>query len=188
MEEKFQGGTGVNITPPPKEIVPPPLLTETKTRMERVAKTLGIQNYTRIDFFLNVTNGRIIVIEANTLPGLTPSTVIYHQALAETPPQTPREFLEGIIRDAKDGQQPIRIYNEIGIGNQWFICHEREQGEHESRHKGFAKIKIEAVYLRFWIGKKSMVISTNDGITFKRRSRNEFKVLFGYSGQPSDKI
>jgi len=40
------------------------------------------------------------VIEINTLPGLTPSTVIYHQALAENPPIYPREFLEEIIKNS----------------------------------------------------------------------------------------
>jgi hypothetical protein len=44
----------------------------------------------------------MLVIEANSLPGLTPSTVIYHQALAEqnTLQQAiyPREFLELLIK------------------------------------------------------------------------------------------
>ena len=39
----------------------------------------------------------MILIEANTLPGLTPSTVIYHQALAETPSMPPLVFLDRII-------------------------------------------------------------------------------------------
>jgi hypothetical protein len=43
----------------------------------------------------------MIVIEANTLPGLTPSTVIYHQALAEPESLTPIAFLEKIIGFAK---------------------------------------------------------------------------------------
>jgi D-alanine-D-alanine ligase-like ATP-grasp enzyme len=100
LEEKFQGGTGVNLTPPPSDIVAPHILTQTRDVMQDVAKALGIRNYARIDFFLQVDTGHIIVIEANTLPGLTPSTVIYHQALSETPPQSPRAFLENIIHDA----------------------------------------------------------------------------------------
>ena len=39
----------------------------------------------------------MILIEANSLPALTPSTVIYHQALAENPPLNPLKFLEKII-------------------------------------------------------------------------------------------
>ena len=38
------------------------------------------------------------MIEANTVPGLTPSTVIFHQALHEQPPLFPRDFLEKIVR------------------------------------------------------------------------------------------
>jgi hypothetical protein len=39
-----------------------------------------------------------LVIEANTLPGLTPSTVIFHQALAENPPLSPQKFLSQIVK------------------------------------------------------------------------------------------
>jgi D-alanine-D-alanine ligase-like ATP-grasp enzyme len=62
-----------------------------------VAKTLGIDNYARIDLFYNRKTDKIIVIEANTLPGLTPATVIYHQALAEKPPLFPTDFLSLLI-------------------------------------------------------------------------------------------
>lgn len=97
VEEKFQGGTGINITPPPPEYVPPRVVAAAQRRIERVARALGLGGYARIDAFLNVTTGEIYVIEANTLPGLTPSTVIYHQALAEKKPLTPRMFLERIL-------------------------------------------------------------------------------------------
>lgn len=97
LEEKFQGGTGINITPPPEEYVLPEVVTAARTRIEKVAQTLGIHGFARIDAFLNVKTGEIIVIEANSIPGLTPSTVIYHQALAENPPVYPMEFLERIL-------------------------------------------------------------------------------------------
>jgi D-alanine-D-alanine ligase-like ATP-grasp enzyme len=42
----------------------------------------------------------VVVIEANTVPGMTPSTVLFHQALAETPPLPPRAFLEQVVRYA----------------------------------------------------------------------------------------
>jgi len=99
VEEKFQGGTGVNITPPPKEIISSKNLEKVKDSIEKVAKKIGIRGYARIDIFVNIKNGNIIVIEINTLPGLTPSTVIYHQALAEKNPIFPLQFLEKIIKN-----------------------------------------------------------------------------------------
>jgi len=100
LEEKFQGGTGVNITPPPPEYVKPNAVKKAKQRMEKVAKVLGIRGYARIDAFMHVKTGELIIIEANSTPGLTPSTVIYHQALAEKPPMNPTEFLENICENA----------------------------------------------------------------------------------------
>ncbi len=100
LEEKFQGGTGVNITPPPAPWVSPEALKKAMRRMEKVAGALGIKNYARIDAFMHRRTGELIIIEANTVPGLTPSTVIYHQALAETPPLYPREFLEAIVTES----------------------------------------------------------------------------------------
>jgi D-alanine-D-alanine ligase-like ATP-grasp enzyme len=98
VEEKFQGGTGVNITPPPKEIISEKKLDRLKSLIKKVAETVGLKGYARIDIFAHLKTGNIILIEINTLPGLTPSTVIYHQALAEKKPMFPKEFLEKIIK------------------------------------------------------------------------------------------
>jgi hypothetical protein len=94
------GGTGVNITPPPT----PPLgpvreeaIERTRQLASQVAETLGIEGYARVDAFMHCESGDVILIEANTLPALTPSTVLYHQALAEPQPLFPRQFLERII-------------------------------------------------------------------------------------------
>jgi D-alanine-D-alanine ligase-like ATP-grasp enzyme len=99
VEEKFQGGTGVNITPPPPEILSKKNLAKVKQVIEQVALKIGIRGYARIDIFVQIATGSIILIEINTLPGLTPSTVIYHQALAEEKPLFPTQFLEGVIRN-----------------------------------------------------------------------------------------
>ncbi|MDE2030558.1 MAG: hypothetical protein KGI97_08370, partial [Alphaproteobacteria bacterium] len=85
LEEKFQGGTGVNLTPPPPDIVSATQVGLIRLKVEQAAKALGIQGYARVDIFFNTRSNQTMVIEANTLPGLTPSTVIYHQALAENP-------------------------------------------------------------------------------------------------------
>jgi len=99
VEEKFQGGTGVNITPPPKNIMKPKVLEKIKRTIEELALKIDIRGYSRIDAFANVQNGDLLVIEANTLPGLTPSTVFYHQGLAEVPPIFPRELLELLVQN-----------------------------------------------------------------------------------------
>lgn len=100
VEEKFQGGTGVNITPPPEEIVPRTSREKVKRAIEQVAKAVGIHGYARIDAFIHAKTGEVKIIEVNTLPGLTPSTVLYHQGLAEDRPLGPRDLLERIIRNA----------------------------------------------------------------------------------------
>ncbi len=97
VEEKFQGGTGVNITPPLEDIISSTSRSLIKKYVEKAANALHIRNYARIDVFFNIYTNVLYVIEANTLPGLTPSTVLYHQALAENPPLYPKEFLESII-------------------------------------------------------------------------------------------
>ncbi len=97
LEEKFQGGTGINVTPLPEDHVPKEVVLRIMRSVERVAEALGIEGYARIDAFAHVRTGDVIVIEANTLPGLSPSTVIFHQALALDPPLFPLDFLERII-------------------------------------------------------------------------------------------
>ena len=98
LEEKFQGGTGVNITPPPEKYIKPKIVELAKKRMEQVAEVLGLEGYSRIDAFLHTKNGDLIIIEANSLPGLTPATVIYHQALEEKEKMYPTQFLREIVR------------------------------------------------------------------------------------------
>lgn len=98
IEEKFQGGTGINLTPPPLDIINQELIDLIKTSMEKVAKALKIKNYARIDIFVNIKTKKIIVIEANSLPALTPSTVLFHQALNEEKSMKPRVFLESLIK------------------------------------------------------------------------------------------
>ena len=100
VEEKFQGGTGVNLTPPPEQLISKKQRQYIKKTLEIIADKINIENYVRVDFFYNQKTDEIIIIEFNTLPALTPSTVIYQQALAEEIPQPPLVFLENIIESA----------------------------------------------------------------------------------------
>ena len=97
LEEKFQGGTGMNITPPPEELLSLSARTQVQQSACRIAQALGIQGYARLDLFVECATGRVRVIEANSLPALTPSTVLYHQALSLSPPLSPRQLLKLLL-------------------------------------------------------------------------------------------
>lgn len=107
VEEKFQGGTGVNLTPPPEKIISEAQCRQIKSLACIVAQQLGIQQYARLDIFYNTTQNRMQLIEANTLPALTPSTVLFQQALAETPAIQPREFLESLVLERFHALQTV---------------------------------------------------------------------------------
>lgn len=96
LEEKFQGGTGINLTPPPTSIIREEALHACKNRIEILANALGLEGFSRVDAFVHVDTGEVLVIEVNTVPGMTPSTVLIHQALAEDPPMYPRQFFRTV--------------------------------------------------------------------------------------------
>ena len=95
LEEKFQGGTGiVNLTPPPESIVSSRGLEGAMTRAEHVANTLGLRGLARLDCFMHVETGELVVMEANTVPAMTPSTVLMHQIMTMEPPMYPPELFQ----------------------------------------------------------------------------------------------
>ncbi|KAM3392383.1 hypothetical protein ACQJBY_013486 [Aegilops geniculata] len=97
LEEKFQGGTGINLTPPPATIMSEDALQKCKGCIEMMANTLGLEGFSRIDAFVNVRSGEVLLIEVNTVPGMTPSTVLIHQALTEEPPIYPHKFFRTLL-------------------------------------------------------------------------------------------
>ena len=97
IEEKFQGGTGINLTPPPEEIISSQQAELIKRNLELIASSFKLKDYARLDIFFNRISNKLILIEINTLPALTPSTVLFHQALSEVNPMSPLNFLESLI-------------------------------------------------------------------------------------------
>lgn len=55
----------------------------------------------------------------------------------------------------------------------------------EKRIKEIIKIKNKSYYIRIWLFKK-VIILKKDGITFKTKNRNNFKIVFGISGINED--
>ncbi len=90
VEEKFLPGEGENITP---ARLPEEKSSQVQAVMVQAYRALGLKVYARMDGF--VIDGEVIVTESNTLPGMTPSTCIFHEA-AEAG-MSPMEFLDRII-------------------------------------------------------------------------------------------
>jgi D-alanine-D-alanine ligase len=90
VEEKFLPGEGENITP---ARLPQEMIQKVQEVMVQAYRVLGLKGYARMDGF--VVDGEVIVTEPNTLPGMTPSTCIFHQA-AEAG-LSPMEFVDRIV-------------------------------------------------------------------------------------------
>ncbi|KAK6943406.1 D-alanine--D-alanine ligase, C-terminal [Dillenia turbinata] len=117
LEEKFQGGTGINLTPPPSSIISYEALERCKRHIELIANTLQLEGFSRIDAFVNVDTGEVLIIEVNTVPGMTPSTVLIHQALAEQPPMYPHHFFHTLLDLASERS---RLFEDDELGQPSF--------------------------------------------------------------------
>ena len=99
IEEKFLPGAGENQTPAP---LPKETLELIQRTMEQVYTAVGCSGYARIDCFYQKTTEnktdkeRVIVLEINSLPALTPATCLFHQA-AEVGIK-PMELIDTIIK------------------------------------------------------------------------------------------
>ncbi len=98
IEEKFLPGGGENQTPAP---LPKETLSLVQKTMEAVYKAVGCSGYARIDCFYQPAGqssnkkDQVVILEINSLPGLTPATCIFHQA-AELGIK-PMDFIDMII-------------------------------------------------------------------------------------------
>lgn len=92
IEEKFLPGAGENITPAPfnKKIT-----TIIKEEIKKSYQILNCSGYARIDCFWNEELNKLIILECNTLPALTPATCLFHQAAELN--INPSEFINYII-------------------------------------------------------------------------------------------
>ena len=102
LEEKFLAGEGQNITPARYDRngkIYHPYANSVKAELEKAAKALGVEGYARIDAFVRIhadDQVETLVIEVNSLPGMTPATCIFHQCALNG--YKPYEFIDKIIQ------------------------------------------------------------------------------------------
>ncbi|GAB2266494.1 hypothetical protein Dimus_001497, partial [Dionaea muscipula] len=71
-----------------------------KQRIEIIADTLQLKGFSWIDAFVNVDSEQVLVIEVNTVPGMTPSTVLIHQFIRGKCEQKRISFHYHLVREA----------------------------------------------------------------------------------------
>lgn len=98
IEEKFLPGAGENQTP---ALLPSEKLVLVQDVIAQAYQALQCRGYARIDCFYQTADEsptkteRVVILEVNTLPGMTPATCIFHQA-AELG-MKPMDFVDKII-------------------------------------------------------------------------------------------
>ena len=101
LEEKFLAGEGQNITPARfsnDQKRYEKIANQVKKDLENAARILNVQGYARIDAFVRVFEDdsvQTIIIEVNSLPGMTPATCIFHQAAING--YKPADFIHKIL-------------------------------------------------------------------------------------------
>jgi hypothetical protein len=72
-------------------------------------------------------------------------------------------------------------YIEIGIGNSWLVRTETElEDGTEYEEKGIiGPIKFHSLYIRVWIGKSVLIFDLKEGYKRMKKSRKDFKFIFG---------
>jgi len=101
LEEKFLAGEGQNITPArfsKNEKESQRISSIVKNDLRKAAVIAGVEGYCRIDAFVRIyENGSVetIMLEINSLPGMTPATAIFHQAAINH--YTPFSFIDQIL-------------------------------------------------------------------------------------------
>jgi UDP-N-acetylmuramate--alanine ligase len=111
LEEKFLAGEGQNITPARfavNGISHEHISAQVRRDLEKAARTLGVSGYARIDAFVRIfADARVetIVIEVNSLPGMTPATCIFHQCAING--YSPAEFIDNILKFGEERNKKL---------------------------------------------------------------------------------
>lgn len=101
LQEKFLAGEGQNITPARYSKNPDEysyIAQQVKGTLQKAAEVLDVRGYARIDAFVRVfedNTAETIIIEVNSLPGMTPATCIFHQAAING--YKPYNFIDKIL-------------------------------------------------------------------------------------------
>jgi len=109
LEEKFLAGEGQNITPArfaDNQEDYAYIAAQVKADLRRAAKILNVQGYARIDAFVRVyedNKAETIIIEVNSLPGMTPATCIFHQTAING--YKPYDFIDKILEYGLNGER-----------------------------------------------------------------------------------
>ena len=75
-KNKYQAGSTIETCP---DEISPELTEKMQHYAEQVAQVLGLDTYSRTDFLLD-ENENIYCLEANTLPGMTPTSLLPQEA------------------------------------------------------------------------------------------------------------
>lgn len=148
LEEKFLAGEGQNITPArfaKSQQEYRYIADQVKADLENVARTLNIQGYARIDAFVRIfedNSVETIVVEVNSLPGMTPATCIFHQAAING--YRPYNFIEQIIEFGKRrfvqrvGREDAKLATSLSMINEAL---EEEQNLQEEEPASLSQIE-----------------------------------------------
>lgn len=118
IQEKFLPGAGENQTPAP---LPKSAIEFVQRIIAEVFLAIEASGYARIDCFYQdervspTGEQRLVILEVNTLPGLTPATCIFHQA-GEVG-MRPLDFIEKIIEFGFEKHQMLEKEKVHGIAS-----------------------------------------------------------------------
>jgi UDP-N-acetylmuramate--alanine ligase len=111
LAEKFLAGEGQNITPARfsrDATIQKEVSEAVKATLGKVASILQVEGYCRIDAFVRLYKDKapeVVIIEVNSLPGMTPATCIYHQAAINS--YKPYQFIDRILQYGIKRKQQI---------------------------------------------------------------------------------